>query len=77
MPLYTFKDTETGEVFDKHLKIAERELYLKENPHIQTVITAPRIVSGVGSKVQGVPNSHREVISEIKKKHPKHTINDH
>ena len=39
MPTYTFLDTDTGEQFDKFLKIAEREEYLKENPHIQQIIS--------------------------------------
>ena len=43
MPTYTFIDTQTGEQFDKLMKIAEREQFLKENPHIQSVITAPAI----------------------------------
>ena len=35
MPLYTFENTETGEHFEKQMKIAEREDYLSANPHIR------------------------------------------
>jgi len=38
MPLYDFKDTKTNEVFEKSMSIAAKETYLKDNPHIQSVI---------------------------------------
>jgi|TARA_B110000908_G_scaffold153586_1_gene190244 predicted nucleic acid-binding Zn ribbon protein len=76
MPLYEFKDTNTGETFDKMLKIAERAQYLEDNPHLQTVVSAPRIVTGVGAQIK-TSSQHKELIKEIKKNHPKNTINDH
>lgn len=39
MPTYSFKDTNTGEVFDKWMLMAEREPYLSENPHIKQLPT--------------------------------------
>ena len=33
MPTYTFKNKDTGEVFDKIMKIAEKPEYLKNNPN--------------------------------------------
>lgn len=47
MPTYSFKDTETGEEFDKMLKLAERESFLEDNPNLKQVITgsAPLIDS--------------------------------
>ena len=35
MPLYDFKDTETGEVFELNLKISEREKFLEANPNLK------------------------------------------
>jgi len=35
MPIYPLKNTETEEIFEKSLKIAEYEIYMQENPHIQ------------------------------------------
>jgi hypothetical protein len=50
MPTYEFQDTNTGEIFEKILKISEREKYLQDNPHIkqrissgQTVIESARL----------------------------------
>jgi len=47
MPIYSFKNTETGEEFDLMLKLADRETYLKENPNLKQIITgsAPLIDS--------------------------------
>lgn len=47
MPIYEFENTDTGERFDKMLKLAERESYLEENPNLKQVITgsAPLIDS--------------------------------
>ena len=44
MPTYTFKNNKTGEIFDKVMKIAEKEPYLKDNPNISPVLTAPNFV---------------------------------
>ena len=47
MPLYDFQDTETGEVFELNLRIAEKDDFLKANPNLKQVIGAPMIVGGV------------------------------
>ena len=72
MPTYNFIDTETGEEFESFMKISEREEFLKENPHIQPVLTAPAIVSGVNSardsdrKLGGF----KEVLQKVGEKYP-------
>ena len=38
MPTYTFEDKDTGEVFDKLMKISEKEQYLKDNPNLKSVL---------------------------------------
>lgn len=47
MPLYTFYDSVADEVFESLMSIATMEMFVKENPHIQKIIDAPAIVSGV------------------------------
>ena len=40
MPIYSFKNKDgSGDIFDKFMKIADREVYLQDNPQIQQVIT--------------------------------------
>jgi hypothetical protein len=64
-------DTETDEMFEVFMKISEREEYLKSNPNIQSVITAPAIVTGVStSKQNRVPDGFKEVLSKIAEGHP-------
>lgn len=71
MPTYNFIDTVTGEEFESIMKIAEREEFLKNNPQVQSIITAPHIVSGVvGIGSNRVPNGFNEVLSKVAEAHP-------
>jgi len=71
MPTYSFYNNQTGEQFDEMLRISEREDYLKNNPHVTQVITAPSIVSGVStSKQNKVPEGFKEVLSKVAEAHP-------
>lgn len=69
MPIYNFLDTKTNEEFELFMKISEREEYLKQNPHIQKVITTPMIVSGVSTRDK-VPDGFKEVLSKVAEAHP-------
>ncbi len=48
MPKYVFRNKNTGEEFELQLKMAEREEFLKENPHIKQIITRSNLASMVG-----------------------------
>jgi hypothetical protein len=37
-PTYRFENTETGEIFEKWMYMADKDPYLKENPHIKPLI---------------------------------------
>lgn len=69
MPTYSFYDTQTQEQFDTFMKISEREEYLSQNPHIQSIVTAAGIVGGV-SLTGKVPDGFKEVLSKVAEKHP-------
>jgi hypothetical protein len=69
MPTYNFIDTETNEEFEVVMKIAEREEFLKENPQVQSIITAPALISGTSSH-QKVPEGFKEVLSKVGEAHP-------
>jgi hypothetical protein len=68
MPTYEFYDTETGEVFEKLMKISEKEQFLKDNPHVESIISAAAIVGGVSVKDK-VPDGFKEVLSKISENH--------
>jgi hypothetical protein len=77
MPTYQFHDTKTGESFETVMKISERELYLKDNPHIQPIISAPALVSGVSTSTQyKVPTGFKEVLSKVAEAHPTSVVAD-
>jgi hypothetical protein len=76
MPLYVFKDVNTDEVFEKTMKIAERDEYLKDNPNIVGVISAPKIVGGVGTNLK-VDDGFREVVSKVKETYRVNNIKDY
>jgi hypothetical protein len=69
MPTYTFYNSETGEQFDTLMSISAREVFLQENPHIETVITAPMLVTSV-STTNKVPEGFKEVLSKVSEAHP-------
>jgi hypothetical protein len=69
MPTYEFLNTKTGEEFEVLMKISEREEYLKNNPHIQPIISAPALVTGVSTSNK-VPDGFKEVLSKVAEKHP-------
>ena len=70
MPLYEFIDTQTDEKFDKFMSIASREDYLKQNPHIQPVLSAPPLVDPVSVGVRRTDQGFKEVLQRIDKLTP-------
>jgi hypothetical protein len=79
LPTYEFLNSETGEEFERLMSISAREDYLKENPHIVPVISAPTIVSGVStsnSRQGKVPDGFKEVLSKVAEAHPTSTVAD-
>jgi hypothetical protein len=77
MPTYRFIDTKTSEVFESFMKISEREKYLNDNPHIETVVTAPAIVSSSGgSPDQKAGDGWKEVLSKVAEAHPSSTVGE-
>ncbi len=79
MPTYEFENIETGETFDKFMKIADREAYLKENPHLQQRISAPRPVIESARLGRMKPDQgFRDILSSMKsnKSYTGNKIND-
>ena len=66
MPTYSFRNTETKEVFDKIMSFATREQYLSENPNIQYVVGSPRLITNNGAMKPD--DGFRDVLREIRRK---------
>ena len=70
MPTYTLKDTDTGDVFDILLSIADKEQLLSENPQLTQVPTAPSIVASVGDRTGKTDEGWKENLARIAEAHP-------
>ncbi len=67
MPLYDFKNLETGEVETKMMSIADMQEYVKD-PNIEQVVGAPKIIGEVsGSVGRKAGDGWKEVQQKIKK----------
>jgi len=74
MPTYTFENTETGEVFDKILKMSEKDDFLKSNPNLKSIIAGINIVAGVGG--MKTDSGWKENLSRIAEAHPTSALAD-
>jgi len=70
MPTYRFLDTETDEEFEAFLKLAERTPFLKDNPHVKQIITAPNFISGVGDWQNKTDAGFKEVLDKVAEQNP-------
>ena len=70
MPTYEFRDKNTGEHIEVFMTWSKREEYLKENPHLETVVAAPAIIGGIGNYQTKTPSGFSEVISRVAEAHP-------
>ena len=69
--IYTFKNNETGEVFEKHMRMDDKDPYLEENPNLSLVITPIRFnYSSKGEVYSNVPDNFKDKLREIDKSHP-------
>lgn len=72
MPSYSWKNLNTGEEFTTVMTMAEREEYVKANPHIQQqLIAAPALGDTIRMGMVKPPESFRDILREIKKKNSK------
>ena len=79
MPNYEFKNTETGQIFEKRMSYTELDKYLTDNPtHIRHHSGVPGLGDGMRMSVPGVgkPDStfQKYVIDRIAETVPGNTI---
>ena len=69
MPLYEFKNTETGELVEKFMSISAREDYLSQNPHMEAVISGgSAFIDPVRLGVRKPDQGFKEVLQRIHEK---------
>lgn len=76
MPIYDLIDTNTNEVFEKSMKIAEYQRFLEENPHIKRYYTKPNIaIDSIALGRTKPPKEFQEnIIGRIKRSVPGNNI---
>lgn len=76
MPTYRFENIETGEIFEKWMYMAEKDPYLKENPHLKPLIPTQMNVGEVGDWKNKLINKHPSwnTVLENASKAPKSTV---
>ena len=70
MPIYTFENTKTGEVYDDMMSIADMEKFLKKNKHIKQKLTTINISSGVQGVNMKTDGGWKDNLSRIADAHP-------
>ena len=74
MPVYTFKDVESNEIFDVQMRMNDLDDYKKENPnHERHFDEAPMLVSGTGIRSD---SGFNEVLTKISEAHPESPLAD-
>ena len=74
MPTYTFYNTETDEQFDEFMSWSEREKYLKDNPHIEPMLTTAALVGD--HIINRMDGGMKETFSRIAEAHPNSPLSD-
>jgi hypothetical protein len=69
MPLFEFRDKETGEVIEKFMSLSSREEFLKENPNMETVISGgAAFIDPVRMGIRRPDQGFKEVLQRIHEK---------
>ena len=75
MPTYVFRNKETGEQFEKLMKISELDTFRVENPQLETVIQSPMICDPVRVGARKMDTGFKEVLQRIHEKTPGSELN--
>jgi hypothetical protein len=68
MPTYNFKNTTSGEIIEKILRISELDKWKEENPEWETIhLSAPSLVSGSKSALSMAGKDWESHLNNIKK----------
>ena len=76
MPIYTFENTKTGEVYDDMMSISEMEKFLKKNKHIKQRLTSINIVGGVQGVTHKTDGGWNDNLQRIADAHPTSPLAD-
>lgn len=70
MPIYEFRDKETGETWEEFLSMSAKNEYLAENPHAELVIGAPALISGIAGMTHKNDSGFNDLLNRIGNANP-------
>lgn len=77
MPTYQFKDTNTGELVEKTMKISELDEFKKNNPHLEVHISgSPGMSDPIRLGIRKPSSGFQDLLRSMKKANRRSTIND-
>ena len=77
MPIYQYKNEETGEVSDKFMSISDMEQFEIDNPHMKKIIHAPAFAAPERMSIPGVKktdDTFNSLLKDMKNKNAGSTI---
>lgn len=76
MPLYEFKNKETGEIIEKFMGISAREDYMNQNPNMEPMISGGNpLIDPVRLGIRRPDSGFKEVLQRIHEKTAGSTLN--
>ncbi|MDA8752488.1 hypothetical protein N9M52_00610 [bacterium] len=76
MPIYQYKNEETGEISDHMMSISTMEQFDIDNPHMKKIIHAPAIGDSARLGIKKHDSGFNDLLKDIKKKNAGSTIRD-
>jgi hypothetical protein len=70
MPLYSFHNKETDETWEDFMSISSMESFLEQNLHVQQIIHAPAVISGVSGMTHKNDSGFKDMMSRIASANP-------
>lgn len=77
MPGYIIRNDATGEVTEIFCSYDEMKELVNTNPDLTNIITAPDVIGGLSKDAGALPETFKDTLREIKKKHPLSSGVDH
>jgi hypothetical protein len=70
MPIYEFRDKETGKTWEEFLSMSAKDEYLTENTNVELVIGAPALISGIAGVTHKNDGGFKDLLNRIGNANP-------
>ena len=70
MPIYEFRIKEASETFDKFLTYTQKLEFLQNNPEVEEIIGAPRLISGISGVTHKTDSGFNDLLNRIGNANP-------